>query len=618
VGRTLAGGARAARAFLVVVAVAAGLVATATPEPAGAAPVTLELVAPAATTFGSGIGLQAIVHGDPGGPAPSGTVTFEFLGTSTTVSHWSMDESTTVYVVGRDVTAVGQLPVTATYSGDSTYATATASTEVTSGRADSWVHSLIETGLVLVGEPWALNVTTGTYSWTSGVVPPPATGAVTVLIDGVPAGSAPLAHRNARVALPGLTPGSHQVEVVFPGDPIYDPSSWSATVVPTVATVALTMASSNGAGIPDFRCPPFGSTPQNCFANRPSAVNEPVRFTVLVGIATPSSPTSTLLPPLTGAVTFRSGTTVLATLPLAGGGATFTTTDLAPGSHQIWADFSGPGWVAPASIGPISHRVDPGLLGYGPADGAGYWMLGTDARVYGFGDAPDLGTSPFATGNAVDIESTPSGHGYWVLADTGGIAPHGDAVGAALGAGAGTLAPGEHATSLSRTPSGRGLWVFTDRGRVLTLGDARSYGDMSDTPLNSPVLDSVATPTGLGYYMVASDGGVFAFGDARFHGSMGGERLNAPVQALVPTADGGGYWLVASDGGVFAFDAPFRGSMGGTRLNRPITGMVPYADGYLMVAEDGGIFTFSSGPFLGSLGDDPPSAPITSAVAFGG
>jgi hypothetical protein len=115
--------------------------------------------------------------------------------------------------------------------------------------------------------------------------------------------------------------------------------------------------------------------------------------------------------------------------------------------------------------------------------------------------------------------------------------------------------------------------------------------------------------------MVGADGGIFAFGDARFAGSMGGRALNAPVRSLVPDGDGAGYWLVAADGGVFAFDAPFRGSMGGQRLNKPVRGMVRYGDGYLMVAEDGGVFTFSDRPFSGSLGARPPARPVIAVAA---
>jgi hypothetical protein len=248
---------------------------------------------------------------------------------------------------------------------------------------------------------------------------------------------------------------------------------------------------------------------------------------------------------------------------------------------------------------------------------AGYWMVGSDGAVYNFGDAGHYGNAVPAPGSAaVDLEPTPSGKGYWIVTDAGVVSAYGDA--ALFGQpAAGSLARGESVTSLSATPSGRGYWIFTSRGRVLNFGDAAFYGDMSKVTLNGPVLDSIPTPTGRGYYMVASDGGIFAFGDARFYGSMGGTKLNAPVQSLVPDADGVGYWLVASDGGIFAFQADFKGSMGGTKLNKPITGMVRFADGYLMVGEDGGIFDFSSKPFLGSLGAHPPAHPIVSVAALG-
>jgi hypothetical protein len=44
--------------------------------------------------------------------------------------------------------------------------------------------------------------------------------------------------------------------------------------------------------------------------------------------------------------------------------------------------------------------------------------------------------------------------------------------------------------------------------------------------------------------------------------------------------------------------------------------MVPYGDGYLMVAEDGGVFDFSDRPFSGSLGDHPPAHPVISVGAL--
>ena len=247
----------------------------------------------------------------------------------------------------------------------------------------------------------------------------------------------------------------------------------------------------------------------------------------------------------------------------------------------------------------------------------GYWMVGADGKVYGFGQSQRFGDAGLTPGTqAVDLEPTPTGGGYWVVDDAGGVAAFGDAVYRGSPDSL-TIRGDEKVTSLSSTQTGKGYWMFTNKGRVLTFGDATHVGDMAGKPLNAPVLDSIVTPSGKGYYMVAGDGGIFSFGDAKFYGSMGGKPLNKPVQSLVPDSDGVGYWLVASDGGIFAFDSPFRGSMGGKPLNKPVTGMVRFADGYLMVGEDGGIFNFSSQQFLGSLGSTPPARPIVSVAALG-
>jgi myo-inositol-hexaphosphate 3-phosphohydrolase len=247
---------------------------------------------------------------------------------------------------------------------------------------------------------------------------------------------------------------------------------------------------------------------------------------------------------------------------------------------------------------------------------SGYWMVGTDGRVYAFGDAKTFGDAIIPAGaQAVDLEPTPTGNGYWIIDDLGNVYARGDAM-TQPSLDRGKIASAEVITSLSATKTGKGYWIFTSIGQVIPFGDAVYYGDISKTKLNAPVLDSIITSSGLGYYMVAADGGIFTFGDAKFHGSTGDIKLNKPVQSLVPDSDGMGYWLVASDGGVFAFDAPFRGSLGDVKLNKPVTGMVRYGDGYLMVGEDGGIFTFSDKQFNGSLGASPPAKPITSVAAL--
>jgi hypothetical protein len=65
-----------------------------------------------------------------------------------------------------------------------------------------------------------------------------------------------------------------------------------------------------------------------------------------------------------------------------------------------------------------------------------------------------------------------------------------------------------------------------------------------------------------------------------------------------------GYWLVGSDGGIFSFGtAAFHGSMGGMWLQRPVVGITPTITrgGYWLVASDGGIFSFGDSTFYGSI-----------------
>jgi hypothetical protein len=115
-----------------------------------------------------------------------------------------------------------------------------------------------------------------------------------------------------------------------------------------------------------------------------------------------------------------------------------------------------------------------------------------------------------------------------------------------------------------------------------------------------------------GYWMAAADGGVFTVGSATFYGSAAGRRLNGPVVGIaeVPRTQVGtttqccqGYWLTASDGGVFSFgSATFYGSMGGRPLVAPVVGIAasPSGAGYWLIASDGGVFTFGDAGFFGS------------------
>ncbi len=80
-----------------------------------------------------------------------------------------------------------------------------------------------------------------------------------------------------------------------------------------------------------------------------------------------------------------------------------------------------------------------------------------------------------------------------------------------------------------------------------------------------------------------------------------------------PSGGIAGYWLVASDGGIFSFGtAGFDGSMGGRHLDAPMVGMARTTDdgGYWTVASDGGIFSFGDAAFHGSMGGRHLDAPM--------
>ena len=85
-------------------------------------------------------------------------------------------------------------------------------------------------------------------------------------------------------------------------------------------------------------------------------------------------------------------------------------------------------------------------------------------------------------------------------------------------------------------------------------------------------------------------------GDGNYQSSVSSARSLAIANQATQ-----GYWEVGSDGGIFSFGtAHFYGSMGGTHLNAPIVGIASTQDGggYWLVANDGGVFAFGDAALL--------------------
>jgi hypothetical protein len=234
----------------------------------------------------------------------------------------------------------------------------------------------------------------------------------------------------------------------------------------------------------------------------------------------------------------------------------------------------------------------------------GYYSYDQFGDLFGFGNdnyLAYLGDPGFLYLNApiLSMVTTPSGSGYWMMGQDGGIFAYGDAN---FYGSTGGMKLNEPAVGMAATPDGGGYWFVASDGGVFSYGDANFYGSMGGQPLAAPVVGMATRTDGQGYYLVASDGGIFAF-DAPFQGSMGGQPLYRPVVGLAVDPSSGGYWEVASDGGIFSFNAPFHGSTGGMTLAQPIVGMLSTSDGngYWLTASDGGIFAYNA-PFYGSVG----------------
>jgi hypothetical protein len=160
---------------------------------------------------------------------------------------------------------------------------------------------------------------------------------------------------------------------------------------------------------------------------------------------------------------------------------------------------------------------------------------------------------------------------------------------------------------MASSPTGHGYWLVASDGGIFSFGDAHFYGSTGAMHLNQPVVGMASSPTGHGYWLVASDGGIFSFGDAHFYGSTGAMHLNQPVVGM--TRAPAGYWQAAADGGIFSFNAPSYGSAADGGLGAPVVGITAPSDGSanVVLAANGNARLLSPGS-SSSVGTNPPPA----------
>ncbi len=163
------------------------------------------------------------------------------------------------------------------------------------------------------------------------------TGTVTFTDGSALLGTAPLVAGQASLNVVAPSAGAQPIVASYGGDASFAAST-SNSVAETVdrAASATTLAVS-----PD-----------------PSTAGQTVTFTAAVSAVAPGAGTPT------GAVAFRDGATLLATVPLVGGQASFVTSTLAAGSHSITAAYGGDGNFLPSSSGAVIQAVTYTFTGF--------------------------------------------------------------------------------------------------------------------------------------------------------------------------------------------------------------------------------------------------------------
>ena len=223
--------------------------------------------------------------------------------------------------------SAGVHTLTAAYSGDSNYPAFTfGNYNIAVGHGDTTSTALsISTVAATAGESVTLSASVTAHGNST-----PA-GTVQFTAGSLNLGTATLDNNGkASITTSTLTPGTYNVVASFTGQQS-SPASQSSPQSLTIAKVPDTLALSAPAS-----------------ATKGSAVTITATVQYVAG--------NSLFP--TGTITIKDGSTTLATLPVTNGGASFTTTTLGVGTHNLTASYSGDGNFV-SGTGTASVNVTP-------------------------------------------------------------------------------------------------------------------------------------------------------------------------------------------------------------------------------------------------------------------
>ena len=166
-------------------------------------------------------------------------------------------------------------------------------------------------------------------------VPPAAgvpTGTIAFKDGGVTIGTATLVNGTATLSISTLAGGARSLTAVYSGSLDFLPSTSPVLIQNVVVSASTTTLTSSA---------------------NPIRRRQAVTFTATVSPVAPATATPT------GSVTFKDGATVLATVPLVAGKASFTTTRLEAGTHPITATYPGSTTFGASASAVLNQVITP-------------------------------------------------------------------------------------------------------------------------------------------------------------------------------------------------------------------------------------------------------------------
>ncbi len=267
------------------------------------------------SVFGQPITLTATVQPtSPGGGTPTGTVTFEDTTTSTSLGSATLNGTGVATLSNVSSLSIATHTITATYAGDTNFATSNGSVTQTVGKAGTTTTVTSSANPAVNGQSVTFTATVTPTSPGAGTP----TGTVTFedTTTSTSLGSGTLSGGVATLSTLSLKVGSHAITATYGGDSNFTTSNGSLTQTVNTAGTSTALTSSVN----------------------PSVFGQSVTLTATVSPTAPGAGTPT------GTVTFLDTTTntTLGSGTLDSNGiATISTSDLSVGSHAIIATYGG-------------------------------------------------------------------------------------------------------------------------------------------------------------------------------------------------------------------------------------------------------------------------------------